>query len=93
MWSDRHLRQWQKAWDEDRLVHDAWDKSPRAGGKHIGRFRLTCRPYREQLVDMPEEDIGLEGGLWESKAEFIRLFGGPDLCPAVVRFVQVEEQK
>ncbi|HLF28241.1 MAG TPA: hypothetical protein VJG32_18070 [Anaerolineae bacterium] len=90
MWSDDYLALWQKAWDEGRLVHDAYDRLPRIGGQRIGKFRLTCRPYRERLADMPEEDIGLEGGLWASKEEFIELFGGPELMPAVIRFEQTE---
>lgn len=86
-WSPGYVRQWQRAWDEGKLVHDAYDKSPRAGGHKIGEIRLTCRPYLERLGDMPEGDLEAEGGMWESKAEFIELQGGaPDKVLAVVRF-------
>jgi hypothetical protein len=36
---------------------------------------------------MPEGDVEAEGGMWESKREFIELFGGdPNLAVVVVRF-------
>lgn len=86
MWTDAYLALWQKAWDEGRLIHDVYDRSPRAGGKCIGKMRMTCRPYREKLADMPESDLEAEGGLWSSLEEFVELFGGPHLAPAVLRF-------
>ena len=91
-WAPSHLRQWQRAWDEGRHVHDAWDKSPRCKGKKVGQFRLTCRPYWERLEDMPEQDLQAEGGLWASVEEFVELFGGnPDQDVAVVRFEPIGE--
>lgn len=92
VWAASHLAQWQRAWDDGRLVHDAYDKSPRSGGRCVGQFRLTCRPYLEQLADMPESDVQAEGGLWRDKAEFIGLFGGPHLTVAVVRFEPITQQ-
>src|SRR3990167_1798886 len=86
IWTDAYLVQWQRAWDEGRLVHDVYDRSPRVGGKRIGQMRLTARPCRERLADMPESDLQAEGGLWSSKEEFIELFGGPHLAPVVIRF-------
>jgi hypothetical protein len=91
-WSQRHMEMWQRAWDQDKHIHDAWDKSPRCKGKKIGQFRLTCRPYWERLADMPEQDLSAEGGLWSGVDEFIELFGGnPDRDVAVVRFVPIFE--
>jgi hypothetical protein len=86
MWTDAYLAQWQKAWDEGRLYHSVYDRSPRNGGRQIGTLRLTCRPYREPLSQMPVSDLEAEGGLWSSLAEFIELFGDTHLVPAVVRF-------
>ena len=86
-WSARHYGAWRQAWREGRRDHQAWDKSPRAGGRRVGTIRLTCEPYKERLADMPEGDVEAEGGIWESKREFIELFGGdPDLAVVVIRF-------
>jgi hypothetical protein len=88
-WKESHFQQWVKAYRAGNLVHDAWSNLPFvAGAEKIGRFRLTCEPYREPLADMPVEDLVAEGGLWESKAEFIRLQGGaPNKELVVVRFI------
>jgi len=91
-WAERTLRMWQKAWDEERLEHDAWDKSPRYGGRKIGRLKLTHRPYLEALGDMPESDLAAEGGLWDSLEEF-RGDDPPDTIVAVVRFVRIPEER
>ena len=69
-WSLRQTRLWQKFWDDGKLVHTAYDKLPRNGGKPIGQFRLTCRPYREQLHAMPEDDLIKEGGMCKTLGEF-----------------------
>lgn len=93
-WSSRHFGAWRQAWREGRLEHQAWDKSPRAGGKRVGTIRLTCEPYKERLADMPESDVAAEGGMWESKREFIELFGGAaDLAVVVVRFELVRPRQ
>jgi hypothetical protein len=71
-WSERYARQRVKAWEEGRTRHQAWNKVPRCQGAHqIGYFDLTACVYQERLVDMPEEDVQAEGGLWLSKADFI----------------------
>jgi hypothetical protein len=91
-WKPRHLEMWQRLWDTRQLEHDAWDKSPRFGGKKIGRFRLTCRPYLERLADMPKSDLVAEGGMVETLGEFILLIGGaPQEIVAVVRLEKLEE--
>lgn len=74
-WSERHMRVWQNAWDEG-LVHQAWDKSPRAGGKCRGFIKLVKRPRWERLCDMTEADLVAEGGLWATREELIELVGG-----------------
>jgi hypothetical protein len=92
-WSDRTFAQWCKAWDEQRLVHHAWDKSPRCGGKKVGTLILTARPYRERLGDFPEYDLAAEGGLWASMQDYVDLQGGDlnlDRVLTVVRFCKLE---
>jgi len=86
-WGDRYFGQWVRAWREGRLIHDAWDKLPRAGGRKIARMELTCEPYRQALRDMPVEDLEAEGGYWDTVEEFAELFGGDlDRVVTVVRF-------
>jgi len=91
-WKPDYVRRWQRWWDEGRHAHDAWNGSPRTGGRFIGRFRLTCRPYWEQLVDMPEADLLAEGGMCETLADFYRLIEkSPDDVICVVRFEKLPE--
>jgi len=93
-WSDRTLAQWQKAWDDRRLVHDAYDKSPRSKGQKVGTFILTARPYRERLGDFPESDLVAEGGLWETVQDYIDLQGGDSEKELVViRFCKIDATK
>lgn len=84
-WSDKHFQQWLKAYEAGRLIHDAYDKSPRCHGKKVGQFELTCMPYREALRDMPESDLKAEGDLWDSLADFIGN-RDPNHVVTVVRF-------
>jgi hypothetical protein len=85
-WSDRTFAQWCKAWDMRKLVHDAWDKCPRNGGKKVGSFELTARPYQERLGDFPEADLVAEGCLWASVEEYIDVQGSdPDKELVVIR--------
>lgn len=88
IWAERTLRMWQKAWDEDRLVHDAVNKCLAYGGNYIGKVTLKERPYLEALADMPEEDVEREGGMVATTDEFVeRYFGGDrEKIVAVVRF-------
>lgn len=90
-WSPRHMAAWQKAYDQGRLIHDAWDKNPRCRGQRIGQIRLACRPYYERLADMHPDDLAAEGGLWTSIEEFITLFGDPAQEVCVVRFEPILE--
>jgi len=86
-WVKKHLEMWQRFWDTDRLVHDAWDKIPIAGGKPIGKIRLTARPYQERLADMPNEDLIAEGGMCMTLEDFYCLIGkSSEEIVSVVRF-------
>ncbi len=93
VWKPVTFLRWARFWDRGRLIHDAWDKSPRARGRKIGEFRLTERPYYERLEDMPVEDLVREGGMCETLEEFFTLFS----CRTsekivVVRFVALDYQ-
>ncbi|AFJ21461.1 hypothetical protein [Salisaeta icosahedral phage 1] len=89
-WAASHMANWQRWYDEGRLIHDAYDKIPIAGGKPIGRFRLVERPYWEALADMPEDDLQAEGGMVDTLEEFYELIGFPPSHEvAVVRFERV----
>ena len=86
-WAPGYLARWQRAWDRGDRIHDAYDKSPRFGGRCIGQIQLTCRPYLERLCDMPQSDLKAEGDLWADMDDFISLQGGdPDKEMAVLRF-------
>lgn len=89
-YSDRQIRTWQNAYDKDpNRIHDAWDKVPFAGGKYIGSFRLTRRPYLQPLCEMTAADLHKEGALvcHECKMEpgLFPLFVGKD--PSAVALV------
>lgn len=42
-------------------VVDAWDKSPRFGGKRVARIKIVQTPYRESTADAPDSDYDAEG--------------------------------
>ena len=86
LWSERTYWSLVKAWHRRQRLHQAWDKSPLAGGRQVGWIRLTCKPYRQRLADMPESDLEAEGFPWASLDEFIALFGSAELEPVVIRF-------
>ena len=78
---------WRNFWLTGRLIHDAYDKSPRAGGKYINQFKLTACPYREQLKDMPVEDLIAEGGMCSTLEEYYAFIGKtPEDFMTVIRF-------
>ncbi len=86
-WSDEHFRMWVRLWDTGRLVHDAWDNIPRAGGRKIGSLKLTARPYRERLAKMPRADLNAEGGMCSTLDDFYALIRKtPSDYVTVVRF-------
>jgi len=86
-WSDTHFKMWIRLWESNRLIHDAWDNSPRAGGKKIGRLRLTQKPYKEKLAEMPPSDLKEEGVLCSSLEEFCSIIGkSPSDYVTVIHF-------
>jgi len=92
-WSQKTMFKWQRAWDEGRLRHQAWNHIPFVKGAERGPdFDMTCRPYWERLCDMPVADLEAEGGLWATVDEFIALQGvHPETLTPVLRFEKVEE--
>ena len=77
IWSNRTAQTWLKAYNNGRLVHQAWDKCAFCHlAKKIADIYLTQPIYQELLCDLPESDLEAEGGLWASGQEFIDLFGG-----------------
>lgn len=90
-WKPRQLERWQRAWDLGRLEHDAVDKDMRAGGKRIGRFRLTARPYLEALKDMPDSDLAAEGfPRFATTRQYITFMGADrEEVFAVLRFQKI----
>ena len=89
-WSGRHFDMWVRFWETERHVHDAWDSIPRAGGKKIGEFRITARPYLEILKNMPLTDLVAEGGMCSSLDEFYELIGKTrEDYVTVVRFEKI----
>lgn len=85
-WCDSHAAKF----GTGQLV-DAYDHLPRSGGHKVATIRLTCDPYKERLIDMPDSDLAAEGGLWRTKEDFIDCFGGDHKRKVwVVRFVLVK---
>lgn len=74
-WKPRTLRAWQRAWDNGRLVHDAANKVLFAGGRRIGKFKLTARPFRQRISAMGPEDLRREGGMCATVQDYCRLVG------------------
>ena len=89
-WSDHHFKMWVRMWEQNALVHDAWDNIPRAGGRKIGRFRLTACPYKERLGSMPKPDLVAEGAMCDTIEEFCELIGrSPGDYVTVIRFAKL----
>lgn len=66
-WKERTVKMWQKAWDDNRHIHDGYDKGPRNGGSKVGVFGLVKRPYLQPLSEMTAEDLRKEGPkVWEA---------------------------
>jgi hypothetical protein len=42
-------------------VLQAWDKSPRYGGKKFGEIQLVEQPYQQNMINAPDSDYILEG--------------------------------
>jgi len=74
-WSQNYIKRWLEWWDiYGKIVHQGFDKNPRAFGKKVCDIIVTERPYLQVLSDIPEEHLALEGGLWGSKDDFIKEF-------------------
>jgi len=46
-------------WERDYI--QAYDRSPRYGGKRVAVIQLTCKPYKEALCHVPDSDWYTEG--------------------------------
>ena len=89
-WSDHQFNMWLRMWYSKRLVNDAYNKITQVGGKKIGTFKLTERPYQERLVHMPAEDLVAEGAMCDSLEEYYRLIGKlPEDVVTVIRFKKI----
>ena len=87
-WKPNYFATWLTRWDKGFRVYDAYDKSPRNGGKKIGTITLTQRPYREPLSMLTESELLAEGGMCSTVEEFCALVGKePEDEAAVIRFV------
>ena len=67
-------------------------KDFRAGGTKMHPSRVGfCRP--ERLGEMSDDSFEREGGTryWKDKAEYIRMMGGAEKVPYVLRFEHVPE--
>jgi hypothetical protein len=95
--SERNIKTWQAQWDKGNHVHKAYDKAPFVpGAKQIGWFRLTRRPYQQQLSEMTFDDLAQEGtkvmahcsALPGNFPEFVNQ--EPDAVALVIEFEQCE---
>ena len=55
-WDDRYAFRFRHG-----EIVQAFDRSPRYGGKRIALIRLTEIPYKENLANMPDGDYAAEG--------------------------------
>jgi len=89
-WKPKQIEQWQSFFDRGMLIHQAYDKSPRNGGKPIPeapRFRLVERPFLQPLKEMTAADLKAEGGMCATVIEFAALVQQPLYGQAcVIRF-------
>lgn len=87
IWKPSHTANWQRWYDNGRLFHHAYDKSPRNGGKKIGDIYLDGRPTQQYLWQMTDLDLIAEGGMCQTKEEFYQLVGhGPEQLVTVLWF-------
>ena len=72
-WKLSHYKNWQKWYNEGKIIHDAWDKVPFAKGKKIGQFKLTRQPYLQPICEMTAIDLYEEGNMCKNIAEYCAL--------------------
>jgi len=72
-WNDKHAQLFINAFRKGQLI-EAYDKSPRHGGRKVANIRLIEKPRTEPLSAMTMADVEDEGGLWGSVAEFTEAF-------------------
>jgi hypothetical protein len=72
-WNDRYAQIFIRAFNEGKLV-PAFDKDRRYEGKLIGYLRLTERPKKESIYDMPLSDLAAEGFPDLTWKEFVERF-------------------
>jgi hypothetical protein len=78
-------------WDADYAARfragdeiQAWDRSPRAKGRHVADIVLTGAPYREAPENAPPEDWDREGFAWLAESPALRRYRHPDFDAAAV---------
>ena len=89
-WSDDYAKRFHKG-----DIVDVYNKSPRNGGKKIGQLRITVKPYKEMLRDMPDEHFEREGGTmyWPNKYIFIEAMGVDFEVPWVIEFERKQDNE
>lgn len=60
-WKDEYAKRFKVGY-----VHDVWDKSPRFGGKFIGKLRIISIK-KESISKMPDENYENEGFAYMSE--------------------------
>ena len=89
-WKYKYFRIWLRFWCAGKLVHTAYNKSPRAGGKPIGKFRLTKIPFPQRLKNMSPENLLAEGGMCKTVDEFCEFIGKtPEDWVTVISFKKI----
>ena len=89
-WKLSHYKNWLKWYNEGKIIHDAWDKVPFAGGKKIGLFKLTRQPYLQPIYEMTALDLYEEGNMCKNIAEYCALVKLPaGHIVTVIHFVKL----
>ena len=83
-WKDKYAAQFKPL-----SIHDAYDKSPRAGGKPLCKIRIL-KVFKQPLSEMSDDSFCAEGGTdeWKNKQEFIEMMlkQGKGDTPWVIEF-------
>jgi hypothetical protein len=81
-WKDRTAAAAIRAFENTAWL-EAWDKSPRAGGKRVAWICQTHRPVRESTEEIPIEDFDREGFGWFRAQDQIGTSPSKELLRAV----------